>query len=94
MFTQEQMLKLWEGLTTDEMRARRLAEAQSWLSKREHHDRLVADARKRHERELHSHQVDLNKLQDVCPHWLERYVPDASGNNDSYHVCELCGRER
>lgn len=40
----------------------------------------------------------LNKImslaQQLCDHPETKYYPDASGNNDSYHVCLICGLER
>lgn len=30
----------------------------------------------------------------MCDHSETQYYPDASGNNDSYHVCLICGLER
>lgn len=32
-------------------------------------------------------------LQEQCPHPKSTYYPDASGNNDSWSECELCGKE-
>jgi hypothetical protein len=40
----------------------------------------------------------LNKImslaQHLCDHSETEYIPDASGNNDSYHVCLICGLEK
>ena len=44
------------------------------------HDRVLGRLRDR----LHAYQRD-------CPHSRTRFVPDASGNNDSYHECLDCG---
>lgn len=33
-------------------------------------------------------------IRQLCDHSDNTYVPDASGNNDSYHVCNTCGLER
>jgi hypothetical protein len=36
----------------------------------------------------------LRKIQNSCLHEETHYVPDASGNNDSYMYCEFCRLER
>ena len=28
-----------------------------------------------------------------CPHAVTTYIPDASGNNDSWYQCSICGLE-
>jgi hypothetical protein len=33
-------------------------------------------------------------LQKMCSHTETKYVPDASGNNDSYYYCLNCGLEK
>lgn len=35
-----------------------------------------------------------NSIRLMCDHSETEYIPDASGNNDSYHVCLICGLER
>ena len=37
-------------------------------------------------------KIELKKLQKTCPHTNTQYEPDASGNNDSYTWCRLCGK--
>lgn len=32
-------------------------------------------------------------VQEMCSHEDTRYHPDASGNNDSYRSCNICGKE-
>lgn len=40
----------------------------------------------------------LNKImslvQQLCDHSETKYYPDPSGNNDSCHVCQICGLEK
>lgn len=36
----------------------------------------------------------ISEIRAQCPHDSTEYVPDASGNNDSYHYCLVCGQER
>jgi hypothetical protein len=33
----------------------------------------------------------LFEIQLKCKHKKETYIPDASGNNDSYYECQTCG---
>lgn len=33
-------------------------------------------------------------IQKKCPHPKTTYYPDASGNNDSCYVCNVCGLEK
>ena len=40
------------------------------------------------ESELHA---QLSAIQEDCDHSIQRYHGDASGNNDSYHECLICG---
>jgi len=50
------------------------------------------DEEERHKKavgEINARRVDLQKQ---CPHLETTYYPDASGNNDSEHICDLCGR--
>ncbi len=32
----------------------------------------------------------LREIQAKCPHEKTEFVPDASGNNDSYYECVVC----
>ena len=36
----------------------------------------------------------ISSLQNLCEHKETKYVPDASGNNDSYYYCLVCGLEK
>lgn len=36
----------------------------------------------------------IYSLQSICEHKETKYVPDASGNNDSYYYCLNCGLEK
>ena len=36
---------------------------------------------------------ELAEIQRSCPHLAKTYHSDASGNNDSFHKCDLCGEE-
>ena len=35
----------------------------------------------------------IKAAQERCPHVEVEYIPDPSGNNDSYHRCLTCGKE-
>lgn len=36
---------------------------------------------------------EIKRLQEKCPHPKWQHHPDASGNNDSWNECEVCGYE-
>ena len=36
----------------------------------------------------------INEARKLCDHSETKYVADASGNNDSYYVCLICGLEK
>jgi len=52
-------------------------------------DELEARREKWRQEEQHM-AAALQAIQADCPHIWE-YIPDASGNNDSYERCEICG---
>jgi len=35
----------------------------------------------------------IGQIRKECTHTSTKYVPDQSGNNDSYSYCESCGLE-
>lgn len=37
--------------------------------------------------------AQIGRIQSTCNHLSTTYYPDASGNNDSSTVCDLCGKE-
>ena len=37
--------------------------------------------------------VELEEIQSKCLHESTTYYPDASGNNDSSTICDICGKE-
>lgn len=39
------------------------------------------------------HSCELNDIQYSCEHPIKRYVPDASGNNDSHYYCAVCRKK-
>ena len=38
--------------------------------------------------------IKIRQVREECPHNEVKYVPDASGNNDSFNYCVTCGEER
>jgi len=36
----------------------------------------------------------MSLTQQLCDHSEVKYYPDASGNNDSCYVCQICGLEK
>lgn len=56
---------------------------------------LIFQEEARHHKELQGLRARNREYQKTCPHktdWV-RYVPDASGNNDSYNECRKCGKQ-
>lgn len=49
---------------------------------------------KRHKSECEEMRARIRQLQNICPHENTKYVPDPSGNNDSYYVCLDCHKEK
>lgn len=37
--------------------------------------------------------ITIARVQATCTHPVYTYFPDASGGNDSYERCEICGKE-
>jgi hypothetical protein len=58
---------------------------------------VIEKARQRierqHETTLKMLDEDLAAVRTKCPHLETTYHPDASGNNDSWSECDLCGKE-
>lgn len=46
----------------------------------------------RHDKVCDKLKARRKLFQATCPHKNVEWVPDASGNNDSYHVCQDCGK--
>lgn len=38
--------------------------------------------------------IIIRAVRTKCKHEETQYIPDASGNNDSCHVCLICGTEK
>lgn len=53
----------------------------------------LARQREAHEKEEDALKQQLKNIQTKCPHAWE-HIPDASGNNDSYHHCLICGLDK
>lgn len=54
-------------------------------------EKLKVLAKKKYEDELVTIKKKIQEIQTKCPHDYMKYYPDASGNNDSYHECVICG---
>ena len=50
-------------------------------------------ARQKYDDEIKLLNISLKSLQDRCKHEKIEYITDPSGNNDSYNVCCLCGKD-
>ena len=50
-------------------------------------------AHTQHENTLKMLDEDLDSVRARCPHLETIYHPDASGNNDSWDECNLCGMD-
>lgn len=55
--------------------------------------RREQDERLRHDKEMKLIHLDRMKLQKECPHEVQRYWPDPSGNSGSFYECLWCGKE-
>ncbi len=53
-------------------------------------DRNLEDKHRSDIKELKKHKTEI---QAKCNHYSTTYYPDASGNNDSYTECDVCGKE-
>lgn len=51
----------------------------------------VEQERARHARVMKRLDQRLALCQASCPHKVCGFVPDPSGNNDSYYECDHCG---
>ena len=51
-------------------------------------------SKKKYEDDCKLIESEIRQLQSICPHDDVEYVPDASGNNGSYHVCLNCHKEQ
>jgi hypothetical protein len=47
-----------------------------------------------HRERIKSYKYLISLIRKNCNHTKTKYVPDASGNNDSFHYCLICGEER
>jgi tRNA(Ser,Leu) C12 N-acetylase TAN1 len=50
-------------------------------------------AQKQFEEELKSIEREKAAFIESCCHYSTTYHPDASGNNDSFETCDVCGAE-
>ena len=69
----------FNGLLTIEQRLAVLEEA-------------VAAEQERHHTKLGDFAAERQALQSQCSHPVTKYVPDPSGNNDTYYYCQTCGK--
>lgn len=53
----------------------------------------VEQERDRHNELIKKLKSKLASIQHDCTHLAKTYHPDASGNNDSYYSCDICGAE-
>lgn len=57
--------------------------------------RKLQAERVRHENAVKKLQAAIFAVQEnECVHGSWTFYPDPSGNNDSFHECDTCGRER
>lgn len=60
-------------------------------------DRCESDresAEKSYKRKLKEIDEKVLHQREVCPHYVTKYYPDASGNNDSWYSCVTCGKSQ
>lgn len=56
-------------------------------------DEKIAKEKKRHEEEIKKLNGEKSSVMKECKHEATKYYPDASGNNDSWTQCLICGGE-
>ena len=49
------------------------------------------EIRQDYDENLKEIREQIRKIQKSCGHESKKYYPDASGNNDSYYICNICG---
>ena len=84
---------LLQGCATDEERAEKLTRADKTVSEYWAYQKSLNSEKDRSNAEMKRLNAEYAKKQADCPHWLTKYYPDASGNNDSWTECEMCGME-
>lgn len=55
--------------------------------------RLITEEKEKLENILKDLDKQLKEVQSQCKHTEREFWPDASGNNDSWHECLICGKE-
>ena len=58
---------------------------------RSQYDDEIRKLNRKYKKELSRLDEKLKLFRKTCNHENTKYVPDASGNNDSYTICEICG---
>lgn len=53
------------------------------------YDREIANLKQK----IEDFEKDRLIIQNGCKHPLKEFVPDPSGNNDSYYYCRVCRKE-
>ena len=53
---------------------------------------LEEKERRRHRQAIKRLDERRQLFQSTCPHKHTGFVPDPSGNNDSYYECNVCGK--
>lgn len=53
----------------------------------------ISDIGKQSARDIAGLRDEILAVQSRCAHADHTYYPDASGNNDSYTLCNVCGKE-
>ena len=53
---------------------------------------LEEKERRRHAQAMKRLDERRQLFQSTCPHKDTGFVPDPSGNNDSYYECNVCGK--
>lgn len=53
----------------------------------------IETTKKRHQSELSTLNNGITLVQSDCKHEDLTYYPDAAGGSDSFHVCNICGKD-
>lgn len=54
---------------------------------------LIEDEEAKYEKRIKEIKTCIKDWQETCKHWSKTFHPDPSGNNDSFHECNICGKE-
>jgi uncharacterized coiled-coil DUF342 family protein len=95
--TESQLNKLFQEFskyeTTAEYFARNLIRIEEIQSKIRSLEKEKCKAKADFDIKIDIINSQIKSIKEECVHELTTYYPDASGNNDSFYECDICGKE-